>query len=100
MTLYATIYATFNFMLCCALFNFFVYFFDFYLFIHLFIYLIVCLFIYLFICLFSSGVPMVQEHCMSKYNASIEELLYHCYIGEYNYLYSLILIVFNFIHFI
>ena len=29
------------------------------------------------------GVPMVQEHCMSKYNASIEELLYHCYMGKY-----------------
>ena len=65
-----------------------------------FICLFICLFIYLFIYLFSSGVPMVQEHCMSKYNASIEELLYHCYIGEYNCLYSLILIVFNFIHFI
>ena len=25
---------------------------------------------------------MVQEHCMVKYNASIEELLYHCYIGQ------------------
>ena len=30
----------------------------------------------------SAGVPMVQEHCMSKYNASIEELLYHCYLGS------------------
>ena len=29
------------------------------------------------------GVPMVQEHCMSKYNAGIEELLYHCYMGKY-----------------
>ena len=25
---------------------------------------------------------MVQEHCMAKYNASIEELLYHCYLGS------------------
>jgi len=30
----------------------------------------------------SAGVPMVQEHCMHKYNASIEELLYHCYLGS------------------
>ena len=30
----------------------------------------------------SAGVPMVQEHCMAKYNASIEELLYHCYLGS------------------
>ena len=30
----------------------------------------------------SAGVPMVQEHVMHKYNATIEELLYHCYLGS------------------
>jgi hypothetical protein len=30
----------------------------------------------------SAGVPMVQEHCMMKFNASIEELLYHQYLGS------------------
>lgn len=30
----------------------------------------------------SAGVPMIQEHCMIKYNASIEELLYYSFVGS------------------
>lgn len=39
--------------------------------------------IYVVISMFgSAGVPMIQEHCMMAYNASIEDLLYHCYVGS------------------
>jgi len=30
----------------------------------------------------SASVPMIQEHCMNKYNASAEELIYMQYIGS------------------
>lgn len=30
----------------------------------------------------SAGVPMIQEFCITQYNASIEDLLYHCYLGS------------------
>lgn len=29
-----------------------------------------------------AAVPMVQEHCMLTYNATVEDLLYHCYLGS------------------
>ena len=39
--------------------------------------------IYVVISMFgSAGVPMIQEHCMNQYNASVEDLLYHCYVGS------------------
>lgn len=39
--------------------------------------------IYVVISMFgSAGVPMIQEHCMTVYNASVEDLLYHCYVGS------------------
>jgi hypothetical protein len=30
----------------------------------------------------SAGVPMIQEHCISTYNATIEDLLYFCFLGS------------------
>ncbi|KAJ1418325.1 UAA transporter family-domain-containing protein [Ochromonadaceae sp. CCMP2298] len=30
----------------------------------------------------SAAIPMIQEHCMVVYNASIEDLLYHCFLGS------------------
>lgn len=30
----------------------------------------------------SAGVPMIQEHCITTYNASIEDLLYFCFLGS------------------
>lgn len=39
--------------------------------------------VYVVISMFgSAGVPMIQEHCMTTYNASVEDLLYHCYVGS------------------
>ena len=29
-----------------------------------------------------AAVPMVQEHCIQKYNATVEELLYHSFLGS------------------
>lgn len=31
---------------------------------------------------FGASVPMIQEHCMTRYNASVEELLYYSFIGS------------------
>ena len=46
---------------------------------------------------------MVQEHCMAKYNASIEELLYHCYIGKkqnsFFVIFSMTMMIFIFLQF-
>lgn len=30
----------------------------------------------------SAGIPMIQEHCMVTYNSSIEDLLYHTFLGS------------------
>lgn len=30
----------------------------------------------------SAGVPMIQEHCISTYHATVEDLLYYSYIGS------------------
>jgi hypothetical protein len=30
----------------------------------------------------SAGIPMIQEHCMLTYNSSIEDLLYHTFLGS------------------
>lgn len=30
----------------------------------------------------SAGVPMIQEHCISLYNASVEDLLYYSFLGS------------------
>mmetsp|Transcript_46478 Transcript_46478/g.92065 ORF Transcript_46478/g.92065 Transcript_46478/m.92065 type:complete len:566 (-) Transcript_46478:10-1707(-) len=30
----------------------------------------------------SAGIPMIQEHCMVTYNSSIEDLLYHTFMGS------------------
>jgi len=39
--------------------------------------------IYVILSLFcTAAVPMIQEHCMVTYHASIEDLLYHCFLGS------------------
>jgi hypothetical protein len=39
--------------------------------------------IYVTISMFgSAGLPMIQEHCMTTYNSSIEDLLYHTFLGS------------------
>lgn len=39
--------------------------------------------IYVVISLFgSAAIPMIQEHCMITYNSSIEDLLYHTFLGS------------------
>jgi hypothetical protein len=30
----------------------------------------------------SAAIPMIQEHCMVAYHASIEDMLYHCFLGS------------------
>lgn len=32
--------------------------------------------------IFIAAVPMVQEHCINKYHATVEELLYHSFLGS------------------
>ena len=31
---------------------------------------------------FGASIPMIQEHCMNIYHASVEELLYYSFIGS------------------
>jgi hypothetical protein len=41
----------------------------------------------------SAGVPMIQEHCIATYQATVEDLLYYCFLGST--LVSLVLSILN-----